>query len=101
LNSRVGLKSAPSTFQLMMNTVLIELIGERCLVYMDDILVIGETLNEHNLKLRAVFQKLKEYNLKIKPDKCKFLKEVWEQSTWTTIDKHQYPGNNYLISYPW
>jgi hypothetical protein len=42
---------------------------------MDDILIIGETLNEHNSKLRAVFQKLREFNLKIEPDKCEFLKE--------------------------
>jgi hypothetical protein len=42
---------------------------------MDDILIIGETLNEHNSKLRDVFQKLREYNLKIEPDKCEFLKE--------------------------
>jgi hypothetical protein len=59
-----GLKSAPSTFQRMMNNVLSELIGNRCLVYMDDILIIGETLKEHNSKLRDVFQKLREYNLK-------------------------------------
>jgi hypothetical protein len=59
----------------MMNNVLSELIGDRCLVYMDDILIIGETLKEHNSKLRAVFQKLREFNLKIEPDKCEFLKE--------------------------
>jgi hypothetical protein len=41
-----GLKSAPSTFQRMMNNILSELIGDRCLVYMDDILIIGETLRE-------------------------------------------------------
>jgi hypothetical protein len=59
----------------MLNNVLSELIGDKCLVYMDDILVIGETLKEHNSKLRGVFQKLSEWNLKIEPDKCEFLKE--------------------------
>jgi hypothetical protein len=42
---------------------------------MDDILVIGETLREHNAKLRRIFQKLNEYNRKIEPDKCKLLKQ--------------------------
>jgi hypothetical protein len=37
-----GEKSAPSTFQRMMNNVLSELTGNKCLVYMDDILIIGE-----------------------------------------------------------
>jgi hypothetical protein len=59
----------------MMNKILSELIGDRCLVYMDDILIIGENLREHNSKLRGVFKKLKEYNLKVEPDKCEFLKE--------------------------
>jgi hypothetical protein len=67
-----GLKSAPSTFQRMMNNVLSELIGNRCLVYMDDILIIGEILTEHNSKLRAVFQKLHEFNLKIEPVSVNF-----------------------------
>jgi hypothetical protein len=46
-----GLKSPPSTFQRMMNNILSELIGDRCLVYMDEILIIGETLKEHKSKL--------------------------------------------------
>jgi hypothetical protein len=51
-----GLKSAPSTFQRMMNNVLSELIGDRCLVYMDDILIIGETLKEHNSNYVGYFK---------------------------------------------
>lgn len=42
---------------------------------MDDILILGETLREHNSKLREIFQKLREYNIKTEPDKCEFLKE--------------------------
>jgi hypothetical protein len=47
-----------------MNSVLSELIGNSCLVYL-----------EHNSKLRDISQKLHGYNLKIEPDKCAFLKE--------------------------
>ncbi|KDR23651.1 Retrovirus-related Pol polyprotein from transposon 17.6, partial [Zootermopsis nevadensis] len=34
----------------------------------------GETLEEHHVKLREVFEKLRECNIKIEPDKCEFLK---------------------------
>jgi hypothetical protein len=68
-----GLKSAPSTVQRIMSNILSEMTGDRCLVYMD-ILIIGETLREHNAKLRGVFQKLREHNLKTEPDKCKCFK---------------------------
>jgi hypothetical protein len=46
-----------------------------CLVYVDDILILGETLEEHNSKLRNVFQTLREFNITIELDKCEFLKE--------------------------
>jgi hypothetical protein len=65
-------KSAPSIFQRIMNNVLSELIGDRCLVYVDHVLIVGETLKEHTSKLRAVFQKIREYNLRIEPNKCEF-----------------------------
>jgi hypothetical protein len=58
----------------MMNSILSELIGNRCLVYVG-ILILGEKLEEHNSKLREVFQKLSEFSIKIETDKCDFLKE--------------------------
>jgi hypothetical protein len=69
-----GLKSAPSTFQRLMNNVLMGLIGTRCFVYLDDVIIFGENLEEHHTRLREVFEKLRQYNLKIEPDKCEFLK---------------------------
>ena len=69
-----GLKAAPATFQRMMNTILREALKERCFVYMDDILIMGETLREHNNKSEEVFAQIRKYNLKIEPDKCEFLK---------------------------
>lgn len=50
-----GLKSAPETFQRAMNTILRDTIGDRCFIYMDDILILGETLKEHNSKLYGVY----------------------------------------------
>lgn len=69
-----GLKSAPATFQRMMNSILHESIGDRCFCYMDDVLIMGETLAEHNKKLREVLGQLRKHNIKIEPDKCEFLK---------------------------
>jgi hypothetical protein len=69
-----GLKSAPSTFQRLMNKVLMGLLGTRCFVYLDDVIIFGESFSEHNARLREVFDKLRQYNLKIEPDKCEFLK---------------------------
>eukprot|EP01124_Arcella_intermedia_P011365 TRINITY_DN1776_c0_g1_i3.p3 TRINITY_DN1776_c0_g1~~TRINITY_DN1776_c0_g1_i3.p3 ORF type:complete len:409 (+),score=46.86 TRINITY_DN1776_c0_g1_i3:1856-3082(+) len=47
----MGLANSPSTFQRMMNKVLEGLIGECCLVYIDDIIVFGKTVEEHNQNL--------------------------------------------------
>jgi hypothetical protein len=41
---------------------------------LDDVILYGETLQEHNARLREVFEKLRQFNLKIEPDKCEFLK---------------------------
>jgi hypothetical protein len=69
-----GLKSTSSTFQRLMNNVLMGSIGTRCFVYLDDIIILGETLQEHHTRLREVLEKLRQYCLKIEPDKCEFLK---------------------------
>ena len=51
-----GLCNAPATFQRLMETVLAGLAQERCIVYLDDILVIGRTFEEHLRNLREVFE---------------------------------------------
>jgi hypothetical protein len=71
-----GLKGAPSTFQRLMNSVLSGIQGIKCLVYLDDILIFGETLQIHNDKLRAVLDRMRQHNLKLQPDKCEFLRKV-------------------------
>jgi hypothetical protein len=69
-----GLEAAPATVQRMMSSVLRELVGDRCFVYLDDVLILRETLLEHHAKLRKVFEQLRKFNIKIEADKCEFLR---------------------------
>ena len=41
-----------------------------CLVYLDDILVMSRTLEEHCARLTAVFDRLEKHMLKLKAAKC-------------------------------
>ena len=70
-----GLKNAPATFQRMMNMVLRNEINKGCLVYLDDIIVFGTSLQEHMENLRVIFERLRENNLKIQLDKSEFLRK--------------------------
>ena len=58
-----GLCNAPATFQRLMERVLAGLSRERCIVYLDDILVMGTTFEEHIANLRAVFSRLAKAGL--------------------------------------
>jgi len=71
------LQTAPVTFQRLMNVVLTGLKGSRCFLFLDDIVVYAKSLAEHAAKIRQVFYRIRERNLKRKPEKCEFLqKEV-------------------------
>ena len=67
-----GLTNAPATFQRLMEAVLSGLSRNICLDYIDDILVIGRSFEEHMKHLSKVFDRLKEAGLKLKAQKCKF-----------------------------
>jgi hypothetical protein len=73
-----GLKNAPATFQRVMNSILQGLIGNICYVYLDDIIVVGTSLENHIENLNRVFERLISNNLKIQLDKCEFLKKETE-----------------------
>ena len=65
-----GLCNAPSTFQRLMERVLTGLARDICTVYLDDILVMGATFEEHLFNLRCVFDRLRNAGLRLKPSKC-------------------------------
>ena len=65
-----GLCNAPATFQRLMDLVLAGIQWSKCLVYLDDIIIVGRNFDEHLHNLATVLHKLKAANLRIKPSKC-------------------------------
>lgn len=68
-----GLCNAPATFERLMERVLKGLHWNTCLVYLDDIIVMGRTFEEHLQNLEQVFQRIAAAGLKLNPKKCSFL----------------------------
>ena len=67
-----GLTNAPATFQRLMENCLGDLNLNWCLIYLDDLIVFSHTPKEHIQRLRAVFERLRNAGLKLKPKKCFF-----------------------------
>ena len=65
-----GLCNAPSTFERLMESVLSGLHWEILLIYLDDVIVFAQTIEEMTYRLRTVFQRFRDANLKLKPSKC-------------------------------
>ena len=70
-----GLCNAPATFQRLMERVLKGLVGESCMVYLDDILVIGKTFEQHMDNLKKVFGRIERA---VKPKKCHLIQPCVE-----------------------
>ncbi len=72
-----GLKNAPATFQRLMETVLRELRGKQCFVYIDDIIVYSSNLSQHFQDLQIFLNRLQGAGLTINLKKSKFcLQEI-------------------------
>ena len=69
-----GLTNAPATFQHLMECCMREMNLKECLIFLDDIFVFSQNFEEHLERLEAVFSKLKQHGLKLKPSKCEFFK---------------------------
>ncbi len=69
-----GLKSAPITFQRMINTLFADMLGKDVYAYLDDIIICSKNGDIHLPDLEAVLLKLKEAGLKANLTKCEFLK---------------------------
>ena len=68
-----GVRNGPACFSRLMNNVLTGLTGKDAYVYLDDIIIFSNTVEEHIMKLERVFDRLRKFNLKLKLTKCSFL----------------------------
>ena len=70
-----GLTNAPACSMQAMHLILKGLCWSDCLVYLDDIIVFGRTLEEHRERQSLVLSRFAEAGVKINPKKCKLLSE--------------------------
>ena len=73
-----GLCNAPATFQRIISLVFRGMIWKEVLAYIDDVIVLGTTFEEGISNLERVFQKFRNYNLKLKARKCNLFKNSVE-----------------------
>ena len=71
-----GLCNGPATFQRLMNILLAGIQWHNCLVYINDIIVLGRTFDEHLKNLAQVFQRLRDANLRLQVWKCQFCRDT-------------------------
>ena len=68
-----GLCNAPSTFQRCMELVFRGLQWKTLLIYLDDIIILGSSMDENLERLDEALARLEDAHLKLKPSKCKLL----------------------------
>ena len=74
----MGLKGAPSYFQHILQSVVLQgLIYEICELYIDDVIIFASTLEKMVQNLKLVLKRLHAYYITVSPDKCSFgLEEI-------------------------
>jgi hypothetical protein len=70
-----GLTNSLATVQTMMNEIFQDLITEGVIsIYLDDILILTNSLEEHHWITRLVLDHMREHKLYLQPEKCEFEK---------------------------
>ena len=69
-----GLTNAPATFMHLMQSVFRDLLDRSVIVFLDDILIFSNSLEEHRKHVREVLQRLREHKLYAKESKCEFMR---------------------------
>jgi hypothetical protein len=83
-----GLCNAPATFQSMVNAIFSDMIDHFLIVYLDDILVYSETMEEHLEHIEKVLQRLQDNQLHCRVTKCEFLKQELEYLGYYIKEQH-------------
>src|SRR6266542_5955663 len=70
-----GLKGAPATFQRLMTKVLGPYLYDFVMVYLDNIIIFSQIMDEYLQYMRKVLEALRQAELKLKLEKCEFAKK--------------------------
>ena len=75
-----GVTNAPAVFQQLMQRVLAAWLAtsDFVSVYLDDVIVFSETLEDHIAHLKAVFDRFRSAGLMLNPGKCKIVHDEVE-----------------------
>ena len=70
-----GLTSSLATFQTFMNHILRDkIVAGHVIVYLDNILIFTDNLEEHRPIVKRVLEILRKHKLYLRPEKCSFEK---------------------------
>jgi len=67
-----GLTNAPAAFQRWINRTLQSYIDICCIVYLDDVLIYSDNLEQHQKDVAAIIHAIRQQGMKLKPSKCEF-----------------------------
>lgn len=67
-----GLKNAPATFQRLINQFKSGLGNVTVLAYLDDLIILSESFEQHMSDLGKVFKRLRVFNLRVNREKSVF-----------------------------
>ena len=70
-----GLRNAPATFQRLMDRIFLGPEWDSVFVYLDDILIVSATFEDHLKEVGRVLDRLSEAGLRLKPSKCSFARK--------------------------
>ena len=70
----MGISTIPATFQRLMHKIFEKEKWHECLIYLDDILIFSNSIEEHIQRLKTIFSRIRESGVKLSPKKCTFLK---------------------------
>ena len=63
----MGLINTPATFQAMINHIFYDLLGNKVLVYIDNIFICIKTIKGYNRLILDILKRLRQNNLTITP----------------------------------
>eukprot|EP00057_Strongylocentrotus_purpuratus_P013236 XP_011667710.1 PREDICTED: uncharacterized protein K02A2.6-like [Strongylocentrotus purpuratus] len=92
------ISTAPSVFQRTMESLLAGIPGVA--VYLDDLLITGESTEEHLKNLKRVLDVLHEAGLRLKKEKCAFLKDEVDCLGHTITAKGLHPTGDKVEAIP-